>query len=345
MRPEAPVVAFDESGNTGDNLLDETQPVCALASLHLADADAEALVAEVLPSGRRELHFAQLRGSGEGRRAILQVLDSALINWRSARITAMHKPFAVVARFFDYIIEPTIYERGRDVIAAGTQLDFPNVLYRRGPAACGEELWQELLAAFVSLMRAPGDERLDRFMSAHRACLLAAGHPLVRLILEDVPDREEVGRRVRIDQPAGIGGHDLLDPAPTMLVENCITWPSRLGSSIRVVHDESNVIRRWIPLIQSLSQPNAADVVGPYWGDIMPLPLRVERIQLIPSHHSPLVQLADIIGGASVTWLVDQITPGGQWARFAQQLEATGVPNFIENEVWPMPRTPLSRFR
>jgi hypothetical protein len=144
----------------------------------------------------------------------------------------MHKPFAVVGRFFDYIIEPTIYERGHDVIAAGMQLDFPNVPIAAARLACGSGLWDAMLAAFVALMRAPNDEEaLDRFMGAHRACLIAAGHPLVRLILEDVPDIEEVvGRRVRIDQPAGLGGHDLLDPVPTMLVENCIAWPDRLAA-------------------------------------------------------------------------------------------------------------------
>jgi hypothetical protein len=257
---DVPVVAFDESGNTGDNLLDEAQPVCSLASVCVDEDAAAALVADCIPAGRLELHFADLRNSGEGRRAILRVLDAKMINPHTSRVTPMHKPFAVVARFFDYIIEPTIYERGRDVYADGMQRDFPNVLYRRGPEACGQVLWHEMLEAFVALMRSQTEAALDRFTEAHRACRIAAGHPLVRLMLDDVPDREEVARRARIDQPVGIGRRDLLDPVPTMLIENCITWPGRLGSPIRVVHDENNVVRRWTPLIENLSRDDTHEV-------------------------------------------------------------------------------------
>lgn len=346
LLPEADVVAFDEAGNTGDNLLDEAQPICSLASVCVDDAAAAALIAEVLPAGRSEAHFADLRGSRDGRRAILRMLTSELVSADSTRVTPMHKPFAVVGRFFDYIIEPTIFARGDDVIARGMPLDFVNVLHRRGPTACGNELWRAMLVAFVALMRAPGDdELLDRFMAAHRACLIAAGHPLIRLMLEDVPDREEVAERVRIDQPAGIGARDLLNPVPTMLIENCITWPNRIGGPIKIVHDENNVVRRWVPLIQSLSRENAVDVVGPYWGGIMPLPLRVASVELVRSHDSTRVQLADVVGGASIAWLTEEIAPGGQWEQFAREIEETGLPDLIDNPVWPMPLTPYSRFR
>lgn len=344
--PVAADVAFDESGNTGDNLLDETQPVCVLASIHIPEADARALVDEVLPDGRSELHFAPFRRSQEGRTAILAVLNSAVLQAADVRVTPMHKPFAVVARFFDYVIEPTIYARGHDVIATDMQLDFVNVLYRRGPSACGNDLWSALLRSFVQLVRSPDDDQsLEAFMEAHRACLIAASHPLIRFMLEDVPERDEVARRVRIDQPADIGMRDLLDPVPTMLVESCMVWPQRLGRPIRVVHDESNVVRRWTPLISALSEPNADAVVGRYWAQLMPLPLQVASVELVRSHDSPPVQLADIVGGATVTWLTAQAQPGGQWEQFARQIGETALPAWIENEVWPMPTTPFSRFR
>jgi len=32
VRGEVPVVALDKSGNTGDNLLDDAQPICSLAA-------------------------------------------------------------------------------------------------------------------------------------------------------------------------------------------------------------------------------------------------------------------------------------------------------------------------
>ena len=39
-----PVVAFDESGNSGGNLIDQDQPVFVLASVHVSEADANVVV-------------------------------------------------------------------------------------------------------------------------------------------------------------------------------------------------------------------------------------------------------------------------------------------------------------
>ena len=332
----AVTVAFDEAGNTGDNLLDEAQPVFCLGSVCSDESDAGALIADVLPDGRPELHFSQLRESAAGRRALLAALESQLIQPGLARVTPMHKPFAVVARFFDYVIEPSLYERGLDVYDASIQTDFANALYRRGPAACGRELWDELLRTFVHLVRSQSHAALESFLRAHSACTLAASHPLVWRILREVPDRDEIARRVQLDQPHGIGARDLLDPVATSLVENCMTWPERLGRPVTVLHDENAVVRRWRPLLQALSGASAREVVGPYWAERMPLPLRITEIRVVHSHTSPLVQLADLVAGAAVTWLSDQVFPGGRWAPFAGQLGQRGIADLIENAVWPV---------
>jgi hypothetical protein len=338
------VVAFDEAGNTGDNLLDEAQPVFCLGSVHVSESAAAALIADVLPEGRRELHFSQFRESRVGRQALLAALESPLIQPGVARVTPMHKPYAVAARFFDYVIEPSFYERGLDVYDAGLQTDFANLLYRRGPTACGQGQWIALLIAFVDLVRSQADVDLDRFMRAHSACLLTVQHPLIWRVLQEVPERDEVARRVHIDHPHGVGPRDLLDPVATSLIENCMTWPERLGRPISVLHDENAVVRRWRPVLQALSSATAREFVGPYWAERMPLPLQIADIHVVHSHTSPLVQLADLVAGAAVTWLSDQLFPAGRWAAFASQLGERGVADLMENEVWPLPASPFGRF-
>src|SRR6267142_2013884 len=54
-----PKVAFDEAGNTGQNLLDPSQPIFVLSSVSLSDSDAAAIRDLVGRSG--ELHFKKLR--------------------------------------------------------------------------------------------------------------------------------------------------------------------------------------------------------------------------------------------------------------------------------------------
>ena len=70
------VVAFDESGNSGANLLDPEQPVFALASLRVSDD----LAAEILCDTAKELKFNRLRRSADGRQKVLRILNSELAN-------------------------------------------------------------------------------------------------------------------------------------------------------------------------------------------------------------------------------------------------------------------------
>jgi hypothetical protein len=74
--PSLPIVAFDESGNTGENLLDQLQPIYCLASVHIDESKAEALAKDLLLKGQKELRFASLRGSRRGREAIVAALTS-----------------------------------------------------------------------------------------------------------------------------------------------------------------------------------------------------------------------------------------------------------------------------
>jgi hypothetical protein len=55
------VVAFDESGNTGDNLLDEIQPIYSLTSVAIPEDEAERVVADVGAQADRELKYSDLR--------------------------------------------------------------------------------------------------------------------------------------------------------------------------------------------------------------------------------------------------------------------------------------------
>jgi len=69
-----PIVAFDETGNTGDNLLDPDQPVFVLASVQLPDEDTVRVLGD--PAG--EIKFAKLKRSRVGERRILSILNSSL---------------------------------------------------------------------------------------------------------------------------------------------------------------------------------------------------------------------------------------------------------------------------
>lgn len=68
-------VCFDESGNTGQDLLSSDQPVYVLASVAVAPDIAFELVRSA--AARSEFHFKQARRSSAGREQIVRLLSAA----------------------------------------------------------------------------------------------------------------------------------------------------------------------------------------------------------------------------------------------------------------------------
>jgi hypothetical protein len=240
-------------------------------------------------------------------------------------------------------METTLHEGGMEVYERGLHIALANILYREGPASCGAERWRTLLGAFVAACRQPTDDRFDDYLEAHAACRQVSTDDTINNLLDLVPlSRTGLRMRIGLDQGRGIGTRDLLDPAATSLMENCMRWPERVGRII-VRHDEASVVERWKEKLAVLSSPNARAEVGEYWAERMPLPLDIESIELVRSHDFRQVQLADVLAGACVTWL-GQFTGRRVPRGFIAALGESVLPHLIENEVWPLPLAAGRRF-
>ncbi|WP_252499170.1 DUF3800 domain-containing protein, partial [Escherichia coli] len=75
-----PNIYFDESGNTGSNLLDPNQPVFSLASCSFSDNDARNLIGLLNSRSPLEAHFKNLKRRKNGQDAIIRFMSSKLIN-------------------------------------------------------------------------------------------------------------------------------------------------------------------------------------------------------------------------------------------------------------------------
>jgi hypothetical protein len=61
-----PLVAFDESGHTGEDLLNDRQPIFALASVHLSDAQTDEALKLLYNRPGQEVKFKNLKKSEAG---------------------------------------------------------------------------------------------------------------------------------------------------------------------------------------------------------------------------------------------------------------------------------------
>jgi hypothetical protein len=316
------VVAFDESGHSGENLLDRQQPIYALAGVCLESKDADDLVSDLLKDRQAsELKFAALRKHSSGRRVVLNALGSDHLVPTNRRLSVSEKGWFLAGKVIDLLIEPVtlsnfvFYESGMHRLAA-------DWLFFQAAEEVGAERWQGFLEVFVDAARSQRDDEqaaLAELSERLREIQGFEGTTTAR-ILGPVPASVDY----LTEQLSGPGAKDQLEPALTSLIGHIQDWSERLGEPFRVVHDDSKVIEAWIGEILRWSDPSIEPVSIESDVATFRLPLLATSIELTTSETTPAIQLADIVAGAAAWWLRDLVSGSGD-DLFAAEIKATGL--------------------
>ena len=123
-------VFFDESGNTGQNLIDEADPIFVLASCSFQVDEEEEVLSHFQQFKGPELKFSRLRKTAAGQKAVLAFLAAAQVTSNTAAAFVIHKPFMVVTKFCDLVLEPSFRKAGVDFYKRGTNIATANLLPR-----------------------------------------------------------------------------------------------------------------------------------------------------------------------------------------------------------------------
>lgn len=134
-----PDIFFDESGNTGGNLLDPLQPVFTLSSSSISKQDALKALELTGSKSPTEAHFKTLRRRKSGQDGIIRLLESKYVNEENVKIYLVDKKYMLTAKIVDILIETWCSNRGIDLYINGQNLALSNVYYFCFPAFCGEE--------------------------------------------------------------------------------------------------------------------------------------------------------------------------------------------------------------
>ncbi len=323
---DLPIVAFDESGNSGQNLVDPAQPVFVLAAVGLQPGRAAELVVGIGEDGK-EAKFSELRSSVEGREAVLRLIGDPVINPRTARLSVVDKPWMLAAKFIDVLVEPYFAERRRNIYAGGMHLAMTQRLYEAVAEATGADRWIELQRAFIEAMRRPTQPRRERFNRALRDARAACDDDSIAVLLDAVLAQDDaIG-----DVSAETVKHQL-DPAPTALVEQLNFWSDVLGPH-RVVHDEAGAIRDWQAHIERLSDPAVEPAEIDFGHTTAHYPLQTRVIELGASDQHPAIQVADVIAGAAVALTLTEVGARPR-DEFAESLAESPLPQLVG---WRLP--------
>lgn len=128
-------IFLDESGFTGQDLLNPHQPVFCVASTTIDDITAESYHAELLEhSNAREVKHTRLMRRPFGQAKIANFLRQIKAEDNAFAVWVCHKRFALLAYFIDLWCEPLALRSGYDLYEDGAGLALSNMTYYCLPA-------------------------------------------------------------------------------------------------------------------------------------------------------------------------------------------------------------------
>lgn len=292
------VVACDESGNDGENLLAGQSTVFAHASVILAPDNAAELMDEI--RARTRSHTTELKS-----KTILQPRHEATAKWLlshpsiegCASVHLTHKKYFVVSKLFDSTAEELAHQLGHDIYETGVALAGANLLFYLAPQTYGVS-WDKLLMTFQQFMRAKDEvqaqEHLTRLVGI-TVELLRDEDAIVRDVLDTVfSGLSHLRSLSKLQLGQGVDERlRTMDPLIAAVGATVRLWGSASGRSVELLHDAAKELTpvkiEWAR--RSLARPE--DIAPSRQG----LGTELTRVRLVDSKDDPRVQVADLLAG------------------------------------------------
>ncbi len=289
---EAQEIFFDESGFTGNDLLNDAQPVFVYASVAIKPLQAANLVTEMVTHFRlkgNELKGSNLVSHPRGQEAIFWLIEKCK---DIACIVIANKKFALAGKFYEYIFEPVLQADNSLFYAVRLHRFIANFLYISFVAK--DSTAETMLIEFQTLMRKQDTTAFQR-MFPPQSQLISAGHPLNQILTFLLCHKDRIMREI-----VDLGDLDGVRKWVLELSTTCLFWTLSFWSErfevLKVYCDDSK------PVVDS---PAVFDAMIARQ-DIIYIKLGSERerrltfnldgpITLLDSKQSCGIQIADVL--------------------------------------------------
>jgi hypothetical protein len=288
-----PRVYFDESGNTGEDLINRADPVFTLSSCSFSSEQEAELLHIFRTYQGRELKYATLRRSVPGRRSVIEFLKHPHVSSGTVALMPIHKDFMIVTKYCDLVLEPSMREAGVNFYQQGLNLATANLLTTILPVLVNPVTWANFLTLFVTLIRRRDKPSFDSWVKS--AALVfdflqgvdpKTAHFFLPVLQLDFDEFINSLNDAELDP---------LIPAYYVLVNH---WGRALGRNYDVHADRSKVLAAERERLLALGNESIAPVVAGFDRRTMDFPLKVSDIIPVDSTEEKQVQLADVLAGA-----------------------------------------------
>jgi Protein of unknown function (DUF3800) len=281
----------DESGFTGNNLLDEATPFFAYATVAVSHEEAKEFVEGVIKDYRvqsGELKFQRLIRYSRGREAITHVLSK--FSHRS-KVTINHKKFNLACKFYEYIFEPTIASKNSIFYNLNFHRFISNLLYLHFEQK--HEYAEKIFEDFYNLMKIKDSDGLLYLFNSTTLPSISPALDIVRTFC--IHQQDVVNEELESLKGTDVGKW-ILDLTQSSLVSLLSEWGEEYDQ-LRVFCDASKPLQEQTEIYQAMvnkEEKISMELAGEEHAITFNL---ADVPQLVNSQSHPGIQIADILAG------------------------------------------------
>ncbi|WP_298547645.1 DUF3800 domain-containing protein [uncultured Aquimarina sp.] len=322
----ANTIYFDESGNTGQDMLNEDQKVFVLASVNF-NLEQQNTLTSIFDLGH-EIHFKNLKNSNAGRRKILEFINHPLIVEQRVCAYVVDKEFNVAGQITNHLIETVMYNNGYDLYKNGRNIAYANWIYTFGNHIWDKVLYKKFINEFVSMIRLKSEESINIFYITAQELLEKVKE---KNVLQPIVDSRKHIKEIM----TSIDKYSIDVTFSTFLVL-CDVWYKSLKMKLDVRFDESKQIRHYDDylnhsIVLAAENPKLKEIG--YDIRKMTYPPQINSLELIDSKNDFGVQCADLIASAIAFMYNNENGRYAPFSKLIQQSKLLDLSNF--HTIWP----------
>lgn len=286
-------IYFDEAGNTGQNLLDENQPIYVLVSHNFSIEEAEAILSPI-KTNSSEVHFKNLKKYPKYQKPIEEILNNPLIKYERIKIAYYNKKYALCAHLADQLVETIFYNLGLEYYENGLNIMYAQSLYLQAHLFESKFEYTELLERFQKMIRKKDSESIDSFyLKAEEIFNHIEKESEKNFFFPILKSKDFIEDILTSINKFSI---DLALPSLTILSD---VWYKNENVSIKIIHDDSKQVEFWKDYIIFMSKHISKKKVDVGFDDRkMTFPLQIDSIEMVDSKNHIQIQLSDLIGSS-----------------------------------------------
>lgn len=321
-------IAFDESGNTGSNLLDKDQPVFVLASVRLTINQALELKG-LIEASSVELKFNRLKKHYKFHPQIISLLNHELITKDAVQLAIFHKDYCISAYTVDRIIEPLAYNDKFDFYENGLNIAFTNLLHYYTPVFCDKLIWGKYKVDFINLFQNRDKESVYQFYSTVQSLIESSKSSKYASLLTPIFASQRIISDILSDWDK-----NNFDFTLSGFINLIDYWGRKSENNFYAYVDNSKPLMHFKYLVDNVrsiyieQQEVGAD------RRTYQLPLKLIDIKFEDSKQNTVVQIADLIAGAANHYY-RALADNRFRDELSEKIGETNLVNLVHSPVWP----------